>query len=112
MAHAAANSVEGKAEPFLKRIENILAEGESAKGAYMNECRQRREEIKSILTEAADAGVPKRALKGLVKYRELERKQAAIAENIEGEDHDIYDTLIKALGPLGQAAADRARNAA
>ena len=107
----AANSVEGRAKPFLQRIENLMSEGESAKGEYMNECKQRREEIKDVLTEAADAGVPKKALRGLVKYRELEKRQQEIADGLEEQEQADYESLIAALGPLGQAAADKAKAA-
>jgi GcrA cell cycle regulator len=63
----AKNSIEGMAKPFLERIENLNAAGESAKAVYMNECKARREDIKEVYTEAKDAGVPVKALKGLIK---------------------------------------------
>lgn len=101
----AKNSIEGKAESYLSRIENLLAEMETAKGSYLAECKERHEDIKSIYTEAKENGVPMKALKGLVKYRQLERKQAAIAAGLDIDEQAAYSNLVEALGPLGEAAA-------
>lgn len=101
----AANSMEGKAERFLERIENVLKEGETAKAVYMNECKDRREGLKDIYTEAKDAGVPIKALKGVVKMRSLERKIDAISDGFDIDEAAAYKTLCDALGPLGEAAA-------
>lgn len=104
----AKNSIEGKSQAFLKRIETLMSESESAKATYMNECKERRSDIKAVYTEAKDAGVPVKALRGLVKYRELERKQEAIADGLDIDEASTYETLIEALGPLGEAAAKAA----
>ena len=101
----AANSMEGKAEPFLKRIEVCLAEAESAKGTYMAECKERAADLKEIYTEAKDAGIPIKALKGVVKLRSLERKIDAISDGFDIDEAAAYETLCDALGPLGEAAA-------
>lgn len=105
MAKLSANSVEGKSEPFVARIENLMAEGETAKSVYMSECKERRAEIKEVYTEAKDKGVPVRALKGLIKYRDLERKQNSIGDGLEDDDAAAYESLVEALGELGAAAA-------
>lgn len=104
----AANSMEGKGESFLKRIETLNAEAETAKSEYMNECKARRQDLKEIYTEAKDAGVPPKALKGLVKKRELERKAAAIPHGLDIDEAAAYETLVLALGDLGKAAAKAA----
>lgn len=104
----AKNSMEGKAEPFLKRVETLKAEAESAKGTYMAECKERNEDIKQVYTEAKDAGVPIKALKGVVKKREMERKISAIADGYDIEEQAAYSALVEALGDLGRAAADAA----
>ena len=75
----------------------------------MAECKVFRSDIKEIVAEAKDAGVSKRALKGIVKYREMERRQAALADGMEPDDADAFETLVAALGdladtPLGKAA--------
>lgn len=95
------NSIEGKAAPFLQRIENTLAEMESAKGKYMVEAKAYRDDIKDIYTEAKDAGVPAKALRGVVKYRALERKQDAIADGLDIDEQSSYEVLVEALGDFG-----------
>lgn len=107
----AANSMEGKASDFLKRIEALIEEGESDKGSYMAECRERREDIKQVYTEAKDAGVPIKALRGLVKKRQLEKKAAAISAGFDIDEAAAYQTLCDALGDLGKAAAVAAGHA-
>lgn len=104
----AANSMEGKAEKFLKRIETLLAEGESAKGTYMSECKARREDLKVVYDEANDAGVPKKALKGIVKRRAMQKKMEAIDDGFDIDEASAYSTLCEALGELGKAAATAA----
>lgn len=104
----AKNSMEGKAESFLKRIETLNAEGETAKSVYMTECKERRGDIKEVYTEAKDAGIPVKALKGVVKKRALEKKAASIADGIDIDEAAAYETLVEALGDLGKAAAKAA----
>lgn len=104
----AKNSMEGKAEAFLKRIETLIAEGESAQGTYMAECKERREDIKEIYEEAKDAGVAVKALKGIVKKRALEKKIAAIPAGLDIDEASAYASLVEGLGPLGEAAAKAA----
>lgn len=104
----AKNSVEGKAKPFLERLEVLNAEVESAKGTYMAEAKARREDIKEVYAEAKDAGVPVKALKGLVKKRELQRKADAISAGMDIDEAAAYETLCEALGDLGKAAAKAA----
>jgi uncharacterized protein (UPF0335 family) len=105
----AKNSLEGRAAPFLQRVENLLDDLDSKRGTYKAECRVVREDIKAVYGEAKDAGIPVRALRGLVKFRDLERKQDAIADGIsEPDEAKIYEHLRDALGELGAAAADRA----
>lgn len=101
----AVNSMEGKAEGFLKRIDTLTAEGESAKGKYMSECKARRDDIKEIYTEAKDAGVSPKALKAFIKKRDFEKKAAAVGDGLDDDDAVAFQTLAAALGPLGQAAA-------
>jgi len=107
----AKNSIEGKAADFLRRIENLVAEGESAKGTYMADCKDRRNDIKGVYKEAKDSGVPKKALQGLVKQRELQRKIEAIPDGFDDGDANAYEILVAALGPLGEAAAKAAGHA-
>jgi uncharacterized protein (UPF0335 family) len=108
------NSIEGKAEPFLKRVETLMAEIESERGTYMSLAKSLREDIKNVYVEARDQGVPGKALKGLVRYRELDRKQRAIGAGLDIDEQSTYEQLVEALGdfassPLGAATLDVAK---
>ncbi len=108
VARPGANTLEGKAQPYLKRVENLLTDLDSKRGAYMAECKVVREDIKEIYGEAKDHGISVKALKALVEYRVLEKKQAKLAEDFDIEEQAAYSQLVSALGPLGFAAAQRA----
>ena len=95
------NTIEGRAQPFLKRIERLLDDLESERGTYMSRCKPLHEDIREVYAEAKDHGVAVKALKGLVKWRELEKKQAGIATDFEDIDEKAtFDQLVEALGPL------------
>lgn len=104
----AKNSLEGKAKPYMERIEHLFADLESEKGSYMARCKEIREDIREIYTEAKNNDVPPKALRGLVKFRELERRQADIADGMDIDESAAYSHLVEALGPLGRAAAKAA----
>jgi uncharacterized protein (UPF0335 family) len=97
-------------EHFLKRIERIYVDLDSAKSSHMAEAKNLRNDIKEVYTEARDAGIDVPSLKGLVKYRRLERKQLAIPDAFRDDAASLasYQTLIEQLGDLGRAAAERA----
>jgi uncharacterized protein (UPF0335 family) len=100
------NTLEGRTKPYLKRIEKLLDDLDSERGSYMAKCRPIHEDIREIYGEAKDNGVPIKALKGLVKWRELAKKQAGIGADFEDMDEKAsYDQLVEGLGPLGLAAA-------
>ncbi len=107
----AKNTLEGKTKPFLDRIRNLLGDLESERGSYMAKCKTIREDIKIVYGEAKDAGIPVKALRGLVKYLELEEKQEAIGDALDNDEAKIFEHLREALGELGAAAADRAGHA-
>jgi len=101
--------IDQTAQPFLTRIEKLHADLESERGSYMATCRTLRDDIKSIYGEAKNAGVPVRSLKGLVRWRKLERDQASIAADMDDSDESAaYARLVETLGPLGIAAATAA----
>jgi uncharacterized protein (UPF0335 family) len=94
---------------FVARIENLHGEIDSERGKYMAACKGIRAGIKDTLDDAKDSGIPKRALKSVIKARALERKAAAVRDELEAEDQDAHDLLRQALGdlaelPLGRAA--------
>lgn len=104
----AKNSLEGRAEPFLKRIEAMTAEIDTAKGVYMKECQERRQDIREIFGEVKDAGINVKALRGLIKHREMQRKLDAISDGYDEEEALAFEQLVDALGDLGRAAAKAA----
>lgn len=99
----------------IDRIEAVLADIESIKGSAMAKCREKHDEIAEIYEEAKTAwGIPKRALKAVVKVRAAERKLKAMREGLEDDDQDSFDQIRHAIGdladtPLGQAALDAAK---
>lgn len=108
----AANTLEGRAAPFLERIERVTEEGESAKGSYMAKCKERREDIKQIYIEAKDAGIATRALKAVVKRRALVKKIDALDAGLDIDEASQFRHLADALGgSLGAYAQRRADDA-
>lgn len=100
------NTIEGRAAPFVTRIENLLRDLASERGSYMAKCVPIHEDIREVYGEAKENGVAVKALKGLIKWRALERKQASIGDDFADIDEKtVYDQLVEALGPLGFAAA-------
>lgn len=98
-----------KAKPYLDRIENLFGQLASLRGTYMAEAKVFRQDIKEIYSEAKSNGIPARALKGLVRYRELERKQRELSAGLDIDESAAFEQLVDALGefaetPLGQAA--------
>lgn len=98
---------------FVERIENLHQDLAVKKGEFMSECRLIHDDVKEVLKEAKNAGIPKKSLKAVVKKRQLTRDIDDLRDDLEGEDQDSYDQLLSALGDfrntdLGGAAADRA----
>ena len=95
---------------FVGRIENLHADLEKEKSAYMLACKALREDIREVLEEAQEKGLPKKPLRAIVKQRALEKKAAACRDGLEDIDHlSAFDVMKAALGdladlPLGQAA--------
>lgn len=98
----------------LHEIEGCLADLLSERGAYMNRCRAIRERITAAYDQAKDAGLPRKALKTLVKNREAVRKIEERIAALEEDEAANYAALQAALGdfadtPLGEAAMSRAK---
>jgi uncharacterized protein (UPF0335 family) len=98
----------GDPAAFLKRIENLIGNIEEMRADYQARAKEVREDIKLVYEEARDQGIEVKALRGLVKYRTLERKQDAIPDGLDLSEKAAYDNLIMTLGDLGRAAAERA----
>lgn len=108
MTKMAANSLEGKAEPFLRRIENLNDDIAAKKQACADECKEVREDVKLVLEEAKEAGITPASLKALVKHREMERKQRKLADKLDIDERAAFEHLVEALGELGLVAAKAA----
>jgi uncharacterized protein (UPF0335 family) len=116
MADALANGFDPEVvSRFVSRLESLHSDLASEKGEYMQRCRQIRDEIKDVLQAAKDEdGIPKKALKTLIKKRELLGKIENLADFLEVDDRSAFEALEQALGdygdtPLGQAAKMAAR---
>lgn len=104
------NTADAVATRWTKEIERHFDALETLRGEYMNEARQIRELIADCYDRAKDAGLPKKAMKAVIKTRQLEKRIESLREDLaeDGLDDD-YDTIRLALGdlsdlPLGQAA--------
>jgi len=98
---------------FTARVEKLHDELDTEKGEYMRRCRSIRDDIKNVLVEASDAGVPRREFKAVIKVRLLEKRADAVRDELEPDEAETFDTIRTALGdysdtPLGQAALAKA----
>ena len=97
------------AQGFVDRMMDRHAHLFTLASEHMLRCKEVREDMRLILDEAKDAGIAKKALKGVVAKLLLEAKIEDIREVLEGDDIDAYDKLEQSLGmlrdtPLGSAA--------
>lgn len=102
-----------KAQSFVSRVENLNQDMETLKAEHMAKCKAVREDIKDVLEEAKGEGIPKGALKAVIKVRELERKAERARDDLDSDVQGDFDNLRLALGDLaetelGQAAMDKA----
>jgi len=94
----------GQVLSFVERVENLLADKASEKGEYMAKCKVINEDIDQVFVEAKNAGFRKKALKQVLKKRELERKLEDVGADLEGDDSDAYAAMDLALEKLKAAA--------
>lgn len=102
-----------KVKHYVAAIEEQKEEIASIMGRAVNECKGPNKEIKDLLDEAKAGGIPKGALRAVIKARELERKAEKAREDLEPDDQESYDQIRHALGdladlPLGEVVAKRA----
>lgn len=99
-----------KVMSFVAKIENLDMDLASEKGKFMAECKLIQGDKKQVYSDAKAAGINKKALKGVVKQRALEREIKNIGDDLEGDDSDAFAALqlaLEKLGPLGEAAMER-----
>lgn len=98
---------------FVERIEDRHGELNRIASVRMAESKDVRVEIDEIYKEAKNAGIPKKALKQVIKKRGLIADIEECGSDLEGDDDLAFDQLQNCLGmlkdtPLGQAASARA----
>jgi len=96
---------------FVNRIETLHDDLLSEKSDYMHRAKAIRNDVTSVYDEAKDAGLAKKALKAVIKARDLEARAKAARDDLEDDLSDTFDNIRLALGdladlPLGQAAED------
>lgn len=106
-----------KVKGYVSRIQNLHADLASRQSEYMTDCKVIRGDIKEVLDEAKDAGIPKKELRRVIRRLELEGKIEDLRDELEGDEQDNYDLLLDALGkfsdtPLGGAALAKTKNGA
>jgi len=94
----------------LTRIEKKLDTLDSIKGAYMAECKSVREAIQEEYRIAKDKGVMTRALKELIKVRQLQQSIDARISLLDDEVQEEYQAYADAVAgwegtPLGDLKA-------
>lgn len=101
----APNSLEGKALALAQRIENLQLDIEREQEACKELCEPMREDIKECWKEAKGGDLSEKAMRAYVKVRTAQRKALA---KLDDHERQAYTNLRDALGPLGQAAGERA----
>ncbi|MDP2618591.1 MAG: DUF2312 domain-containing protein [Hyphomicrobiales bacterium] len=88
------------AKAFIERIENLEGQIDSERGSYMQKAKTIREDIKEVIIEAKDEGIPSKALKAMVKDRRYDRKKAELAAGLDIDEGAAFEQMKEALGPL------------
>jgi uncharacterized protein (UPF0335 family) len=101
---------------FVKRIERLQADIDIVMAEAKEECAPIREDIDQVRREAHDAGIGKKELATVIRKRRLEYKAAHVGDKLDLAERANYREMIETLerlaeqmGPLGEAALDRAR---
>jgi uncharacterized protein (UPF0335 family) len=95
-----------KVQSFVSRIEYLQGNIRTQKAENAARCKVIQDEIKLVLDDAKDDGIPKGPLKALIKVRDLEARVEMARSCLEPDDAEIYDQLAHAMGPLGEAARE------
>lgn len=103
-----------KLRGYIGKIEELFADMESEKGAYMSRCKSIRGSMDVVFEEAKALGIPKKVLKAHVDLRLLEVKKRKVVEKLGDDDAETFEAMADALGdfatlPLGQAAVKRSQ---
>lgn len=88
----------------VKHIEERFADLASERGVYMQKCKRIREGMANDYDTAANRGINKKLLKKIIRERDLERKIAALTEDLEPDEQSELEMLIDRLGDFGNTA--------
>lgn len=102
-----------KMREYIEEIEGIKDDIESETGAFMKRIKDKKTEIKNLIADAKNEGIPTKAFRAELKLREFDRKKDKVVAGLEDGDADELDMIREALGdfaslPLGDAAMRRA----
>jgi uncharacterized protein (UPF0335 family) len=97
---------------FVKEIETLEDEATKIRLNAMGKIDKIREQQGDVYDAAKEKGIPKRALRRVIKVRALEAKAEKAREDLEQDEQDSFDLLRLALGDLedtelGKAAMAR-----
>lgn len=114
---ARSNGVDPEAlRSFVERIENLQGEIDEITQRANEEKAPLRADIGEVKTEAKDQGINIKALNAILKRRRLERQAAMASVNLDIAERAFFEEMMESLerlaeeiGPLGQAALERAR---
>lgn len=105
-----------KLQGFIDRVQNCQAEIDQITETAKAACLPHREDIASIIKEAAEEGLPKREFSTVLRRLRLEHKLEHVADKLHDDNRETYDQMLHALGklaadlgPLGEAALDAAQ---
>jgi hypothetical protein len=104
---------------FVARIESIQAGIDELALDYRERAQPLREDIAGLKREAVDAGIGRTELAAVLRKRRLEYKAAHVADSLDLAERANFEEMMTCLerlaeqvGPLGEAARDRAKAAA
>lgn len=92
-----------KTKAYVERVERLNDDITSIMLTALSKCKEVHGDIKIVYDEAKDTdGIPKKALKKVVKARQLEAKARKVREDLEGDEQDSFDMIRHALGDLAE----------
>lgn len=101
---------------FVQRIEAVQAAIDDISERAKEEKAPHYEDLKQIRREVRDEGIPYTEFLAIIRKRRLEAKAAAIGEDFDIAEKANYAEMLESLerlaaevGPLGEAALERAR---
>jgi uncharacterized protein (UPF0335 family) len=102
-----------KLKHYIHEIEDIKDDIDSETGSFMSTIKGKRNEIKDLIADAKNEGIPTKALKAELKLRDLDRDKAKVVAGLEEAEAETLEQIRSALGdfaslPLGDAVMKRA----